>query len=104
MAANRRNYGPRGRTMTIFRLRAFFGCMMFGLIAAGARAEDCSGAITADEALKAEDSRCAAQASNDYDSMQRLFGDDLVYVHSTGAVDDKQVTSNASVPVCVTAR
>ena len=75
--------------MTKILLRAFFGCMMFGLIVGGARAADCSGAITTDEALKAEDSRYTAQVSNDYDSMQRLFGDDLVYVHSTGVVDDK---------------
>lgn len=62
---------------------------MFGLIIAAARAEECSGAITADEALKAEDSRYAAQAGDDFDSLQRLFGDDLVYVHSSGVVDGK---------------
>jgi hypothetical protein len=63
--------------------------MMFGLIIAAARAEECSGAITADEALKAEDSRYAAQAGDDFDSLQRLYGDDLVYVHSSGVVDGK---------------
>ncbi len=62
---------------------------MFGLIIAAARAEECSGAITADEALKAEDSRYAAQAGDDFDSLQRLYGDDLVYVHSSGVVDGK---------------
>jgi hypothetical protein len=75
--------------MTRFLLRAFCGYLMFGLTIAGARAAECEGAITADDALKAEDLRYAVQASNDFDSMQRLFGDDLVYVHSTGAVDDK---------------
>jgi hypothetical protein len=75
--------------MTKFLIRAFCAYLIFGLIVAGARAAGCDGAITADDALKAEDSRYAAQASNDFDSMQRLYGDDLVYVHSTGAVDDK---------------
>jgi Domain of unknown function (DUF4440) len=75
--------------MTKFLLRAFCGYLMFGLIIAGARAAGCEGVITADDALKAEDLRYVAQANSDFDSMQRLFGDDLVYVHSTGAVDDK---------------
>ena len=73
-----------------FLSRAFFGCMMLGLILAPpARAADCAGAITEDEVLKAEDSRYAAQAADDFDAMQRLFADELVYVHSTGVVDDK---------------
>jgi len=46
-------------------------------------------AISADEALKAEDARYAAQIGNDFDSMQRMFGDDLVYIHSSGRIDDK---------------
>jgi Domain of unknown function (DUF4440) len=76
-------------TMTKLLLRTFCGCVVFGIIITGARAAGCEGAITADDALKAEDLRYAAQTSNDFDSMRRLFGDDLVYVHSTGAVDDK---------------
>ena len=75
--------------MTKFLLRAFCAYLIFGLVIAGARAAGCEGAITADDALKAEDLRYAAQASMDFYSMQRLFGDDLVYVHSTRAVDDK---------------
>jgi ketosteroid isomerase-like protein len=46
-------------------------------------------AITAEEALKAEDARYAAQTSGDLAAMKRLFGDDLVYVHSSGDLDDK---------------
>ena len=47
-------------------------------------------AITPDEAVEAEDARYAAQTSSDFAAMERLFGDDLVYVHSNGDLDDKQ--------------
>ena len=47
-------------------------------------------AITAEEALKAEDARYAAQTGGDFAAMERLFGDDLVYVHSSGDLDDKK--------------
>ena len=70
-------------------LRAFFGCLIFGVILSAAKAADCDGALTADEALKGEDARYAAQAGSDFDAMGRLFGDDLVYVHSSGLVDTK---------------
>jgi ketosteroid isomerase-like protein len=75
--------------MTGFRLGALFGCMMLGLTVSAAKAADCDGAITADDALKAEDSRYAAQANRDFDAMRRLYGDDLVYVHSSAVVDNK---------------
>ena len=75
--------------MTKLILRACCAYLVFGLIITGARAADCAGTITADEALKAEDSRYSAQASMDFYSMQRLFGDDLVYVSARGEVDDK---------------
>lgn len=54
-----------------------------------ASAEECSGAITADEALKAEHARYAAQTSDDYAAMQKLFGDDLSYTHSSAVTDNK---------------
>jgi ketosteroid isomerase-like protein len=41
------------------------------------------------EALAAEDARYAAQIGADFEAMARLFADDLVYVHSSGAVDGK---------------
>jgi ketosteroid isomerase-like protein len=76
--------------MTIKPLRsAFFVCLMLGSMIAGAKAAECEGPITADEALKAEDARYTAQTKSDFDAMQRLFGDDLVYVHSTAVVDSK---------------
>jgi hypothetical protein len=75
--------------MTKFRLGALFGCLILGLTASAAKAADCEGAITADDALKAEDSRYAAQANRDFDATGRLYGDDLVYVHSSAIVDNK---------------
>ncbi len=52
-------------------------------------AEECSGAITVEEAVKAEDARYQAQTTNDVAAMERLFGQDLVYTHSSAAVDNK---------------
>ncbi len=46
--------------------------------------------ITADEAVRAEDARYAAQMSNDFAAMERLIADDLVYIHSSSLVDNKQ--------------
>jgi ketosteroid isomerase-like protein len=76
--------------MTIKSLRhAFFACLALGPLIAGAKAAECDRAITADEALKAEDSRYTAQTTSDFDALQRLYGDDLVYVHSAAVVDGK---------------
>ena len=66
-----------------------FACLMLGAMIAGAKAAECDGAITADEALKAEDARYAAQTKRDFDDLEHLYGDDLVYVHSTAVVDSK---------------
>jgi len=52
-------------------------------------AVDCSGTITAEEALRGEDARYAAQTSRDFAALQQLIGDDLVYIHSSAIVDDK---------------
>jgi hypothetical protein len=63
---------------------------MLGLVAAGvASAQDCSGTITADEAMRAETARYAAQTANDFAAMEKLFGSDLTYNHSSAATDDK---------------
>jgi hypothetical protein len=63
---------------------------VLGLVVAGAAfAEDCSGTLTADEAMKAEMSRYAAQTANDFAAMEKLFGDDLTYNHSSAATDSK---------------
>ena len=73
-------------------LRLLFGCLILGVVASGtATAEECAGAITAEEALRAEDARYAAQIANDFVAMERMFGPELVFVHSTAAVNDKAI-------------
>jgi len=63
---------------------------MLGLVAVGtAAAQECSGTITGEEAMKAETARYTAQTSNDFAAMEKLFGSDLTYNHSSGASDDK---------------
>jgi len=57
--------------------------------AGGGGAQDCSGTITVEEALKAEQDRYAAQMKGDVAAMQRLIGDDLVYIHSSTVQDTK---------------
>ena len=57
--------------------------------AGGGGAQDCSGTITVEEALKAEQDRYAAQMKGDAAAMQRLIGDDLVYIHSSTVQDTK---------------
>jgi hypothetical protein len=70
--------------------RALCGCAILGVVSGSAAfAEDCSGTITADEALRAEDARYAAQTGGDFSAMERMIGDDLVYIHSSAIVDDK---------------
>jgi hypothetical protein len=49
----------------------------------------CSGTITAQEALDAENARYVAQTTDDYAALERLYGDDLVYIHSNALVDTK---------------
>ena len=71
-------------------LRTFAVLTLLGLVAAGgASAQDCSGTITADEAIQAETARYAAQTANDFAAMEKLFGNDLTYNHSSSATDDK---------------
>ena len=74
--------------MKTLRLLALF--LTLGLLAAGAAAaQNCTGTITAEEALKAEHARYAAQTSNDFAAMEKMFGNDLTYNHSSAASDDK---------------
>ena len=76
--------------MTTRFLRLFALLAMLGLVAAGAAsAQDCSGTVTADEAMKAENARYAAQTTNDFAAMEKLFGNDLTYNHSSAATDNK---------------
>ena len=70
----------------IFALRDF---TTLRAAAGGGGAQDCSGTITVEEALKAEQDRYAAQMKGDAAAMQRLIGDDLVYIHSSTVQDTK---------------
>ena len=56
---------------------------------AGGGAGDSNGTITEQEALRSEQARYAAQMANDFAAMDRLFGDDLVYIHSSTVLDTK---------------
>jgi len=46
-------------------------------------------ALTEAEVLRAEDARYAAQMSVDCAAMEKIFGDELVYFHSSGVIDNK---------------
>ncbi len=52
-------------------------------------AQSCSGTVASDEALKAENARYAAQTSDDYAAMEKLFGNDLSYTHSSAVTENK---------------
>lgn len=69
-------------------IRAIIG--FHTLAAAPSGPQDCSGTITVEEALKAEAARFKAQMSGDGAAMNKLFGDDLVYIHSSTVQDTKK--------------
>ncbi len=71
-------------------MRALTEFFMIRAAAAGSGAQEVSGVITVEEALQAEDARFKAQMSGDGAAMKKLFGDDLVYIHSSTVVDTKQ--------------
>jgi Domain of unknown function (DUF4440) len=51
--------------------------------------ENCIGTLRAEEAWAAEQARYAAQMSGDFAALERMIGDDLVYIHSSSNVDTK---------------
>ncbi len=66
------------------------GCLLLGLIGGQAAvAGECGAPVTEAEALAAEDLRYAAQTGDDFVAMQKLYGEDLVYVHSSTLIDNK---------------
>ena len=75
-------------TSRLPRMFALLAVLVLG-VAGAAAAEECTGTITADEAMKAETARYAAQTTNDFAAMDKLFGNDLTYNHSSAATDDK---------------
>ena len=74
----------------MFRLIRSLADLFILRSAPGSGAQECSGTITVAEALQAEDARFKAQMSGDGAAMKKLFGDDLVYIHSSTLVDTKQ--------------
>src|SRR5262245_18159916 len=71
-------------------VRLFALLALVGSVEAGAAlAQECRGSVTSDEAMKAELARYAAQISNDFAAMDKLFGTDLTYNHSSAATDSK---------------
>ncbi len=46
--------------------------------------------VTEAQVQAAEDARYAAQTSLDYTALERLLADDLMYIHSSAVVDNKQ--------------
>ncbi|HZP88217.1 MAG TPA: nuclear transport factor 2 family protein [Burkholderiales bacterium] len=70
------------------------GYTMLGVVGSGSAAaqsgpQSCSGTISVEEAQRGEDARYVAQTANDFATMEKLFGDDLVYIHSSAVVDGK---------------
>lgn len=72
-------------TMTILCAALLLGAMS----AAPAFAGECE-SINAGEAQQAEDARYAAQMNDDVAAMEKLFAEDLVYIHSSSVVDNKR--------------
>ena len=70
-------------------MHALAAAALCAAVSLPAAAQSCAGTITEDEATRAEDSRYAAQTANDFAAMDRLFGEDLVYIHSSAVVDNK---------------
>lgn len=70
-------------------MKWYLPALRVGALQADSGSRDCVGAVTVAEVLAAEDTRYEAQVANDFLAMDRLFGDDLVYVHSGTTVDTK---------------
>jgi hypothetical protein len=51
--------------------------------------ESCSGSAAPEEVWRAEQARYAAQTGGDFAALERMIGDDLVYIHSSSNVDTK---------------
>jgi ketosteroid isomerase-like protein len=67
-------------------MRRTFLITLFSLIACCGAAR---GAGSEEEIRKAEKSWAAAVAAQDYKTLDRLLGDQLIYAHSTGVVESK---------------
>ena len=74
--------------MITSRLRAWLTYFTPGVVPSAGAAD--TSAISVDEALKAEEARYTAQLGNDFLALQKLFGEDLIYTHSSALVDTKK--------------
>lgn len=63
--------------------------LSLGFIAPSINATNCD-PISADEMSRAEDARYAAQVNDDFAALEKMFASDLVYIHSSAVVDNKQ--------------
>jgi hypothetical protein len=90
--ATRLDQTPTEATMLQTFLKVLFAFVALGVVTGGAAsAEECSGSITTEEVLRAEDARYAAQIANDFAAMEQMFSPELVYIRSVdGAVADKR--------------
>ncbi|MFO1322081.1 MAG: nuclear transport factor 2 family protein [Burkholderiales bacterium] len=75
--------------MRIDGIRAMWRWLHPGIVEAGSGAMPCTGTISVDEALAAEAARYRAQEANDFAALERMLGDDLVYIHSSTNCDTK---------------
>lgn len=69
--------------------RAVILAAALSLSAGTALAADCR-TINPSDVMRAEMQRYDAQTQDDFVAMERILGDDLVYIHSSSVVDDKQ--------------
>ena len=73
-------------------MRHYIATLLFCIIqitSAIAHAASCD-PVTEAQVQAAEDARYAAQTSLDYSALERLLADDLIYIHSSAVVDNKQ--------------
>ena len=78
---------------------AGFVCYLGGRAAPGDQGNDMHSDVTAEEVLRAEDLRYAAQMGGDFAALERLYGDELVYDNSWArALPSSRVTVSATDP------
>lgn len=71
-------------------LAAALCCASFAFsFSSTAHAAECD-TINTDEVVMAEDARYSAQMKNDFAAMDKLIATDLVYIHSSSVVDNKE--------------
>ena len=78
-------------------MRHYIASLLFCFIqifAGVAHAASCD-PVTEAQVQAAEDARYAAQTNLDYSALDRLLAEDLIYIHSSAVVDNKQSYINA---------